>query len=62
MPWLKAVEVLGLLLALAAFVAWQWWDLKQAKADSTRRRLAAKDAEVNSPPDSPKEQEPTSTP
>jgi len=52
-PWLKVIEVLGLLLALAAFVGWQWWDLKRAKEASAKQRLALKDAEAAPPAEGP---------
>lgn len=40
MPWLKAVEVLVVVGAGAAFVWWQWRDVTRALAQSRREREA----------------------
>jgi hypothetical protein len=40
MPWLKAIEVLGVLGAGAAFVWWQWRDVTRAQEQSRREREA----------------------
>lgn len=40
MPWLKAVEVLVLVLAGGLFVWWQWRDVSLAQARSRREREA----------------------
>jgi len=40
LPWLKAIEVLGVLGAGAAFVWWQWRDVTRAQEQSRREREA----------------------
>lgn len=51
MPWLKAVEVLVVLGAGAAFVWWQWRDVTRAQAQSRREREAREARESRGAPD-----------
>lgn len=54
MPWLKAVEVLVVLGAGAAFVWWQWRDVTRAQAQSRREREAREARESPGASDTPR--------
>jgi protein-S-isoprenylcysteine O-methyltransferase Ste14 len=51
LPWLKAVEVLVVVVAGAAFVWWQWRDVTRAQEQSRREREAreAKPSKTETP-------------
>lgn len=49
MPWLKAVEVLVLVLAGALFIWWQWRDVSRAQEQSRREREAREQAAHREP-------------